>query len=291
VTSKPRRAKTAVKTAVKAGPRPAARQVERPSARSDAKLAPDVVEDRLLSGTLTIRQLKRGHKAGTDAVLLASAVPVLDGLRIVDLGAGVGTVGLIIAARFPRARVTLVDKNSRLVDLAEDNIALNGFQRRVATIEADVFTSAARRRGRGLLPGSFDCVVTNPPWLDGRRFRASPDKEKSTAHVLEGGTLDDWLKTAADLLVPRGDLMIIYRADGLPLLLAAMSGRFGGIVLRPVQPREGRLATRIIIHAVKGSRAPLVIEPPLVLHEADDRFTPEAEAIHRDAGGVYTEDG
>ena len=108
--------------------------------------------------------------------------------------------------------------------------------------------------------------------------------------MLQGGTLDDWLKTAADLLVPRGDFMIVYRADGLPLLLAAMSGRFGGIVLRPVQPREGKLATRIIIHAVKGSRAPLAIESSLVLHDDDNRFTPEAEAIHRDAGGVYADD-
>jgi tRNA1(Val) A37 N6-methylase TrmN6 len=286
MTSKPRRSKIVAK----AGQRPAERQAEKPSARPDAKLAPDVVEDRLLAGALTLRQLKRGHKAGTDAVLLASAVPALDGRRVVDLGAGVGTIGLIVAARFPRARVTLVDKDTRLVGLAQDNIALNDLQRRVATIEADVFANATQRRARGLLSGSFDCVVTNPPWLDGRRFRASPDKGKSAAHVLEGGTLDDWLKTAADLLVPRGDLMIVYRADGLPLLLAAMSGRFGGIVLRPVQPREGTLATRIIIHAVKGSRAPLAIEPPLVLHDADDHFTPEAEAIHRDAGGLYAED-
>jgi tRNA1(Val) A37 N6-methylase TrmN6 len=286
MTSKPRRSKAAPKV----GSRPAApRQPEKPT-RPDTRLAPDVVEDRLLSGTLTLRQLKRGHRAGTDAVLLASAVPVLDGRRVVDLGAGVGTIGLIVAARFPRARVTLVDKDARLVGLAQDNITLNGLQRRVTTIEADVFANATQRRARGLPPGSFDCVVTNPPWLDGRRFRVSPDKGKSTAHVLEGGTLDDWLKTAADLLGPRGDLMIVYRADGLPLLLAAMAGRFGGIVLRPVQPREGTLATRIIIHAVKGSRTPLAIESPLVLHDADDHFTPEAEAIHRDAGGLYAED-
>jgi tRNA1(Val) A37 N6-methylase TrmN6 len=287
MTTKPRRPKAAGRAAARQTPRPA----ERPPPRPDLKLAADVVEDRLLSGTLTVRQLKRGHKAGTDAVLLASAVPALEGRRVVDLGAGVGTVGLILAARFPRARVTLVDNDARLVGLAEDNILLNGFQRRVGAIAADVFASPAQRRARGLLPESFDCVVTNPPWLDGRRFRVSPDKGKASAHVLEGGTLDDWLKTAADLLVPRGDLMVVYRADGLPLLLAAMAGRFGGIVLRPVQPREDRLATRIIIHAVKGSRSPLAIASPLVLHDEDNRFTPEAEAIHRDAGGMQTDDG
>ena len=92
-----------------------------PAAIPSERLPADVAEDRLLGGSLIVRQPKRGHRAGTDAVLLASAAPALQAKTIVDLGSGVGTVGLIIAARFPKTRLTLVDKDPALVALARDN--------------------------------------------------------------------------------------------------------------------------------------------------------------------------
>ena len=74
---------------------------------------------------------------------------------------------------------------------------------------------------------------------------------------------------------------MIHRPDALPALLAACDGRLGGVAVRPVLPREGADAVRILLAGVKGSHAPLRLAPPLVLHGSDGGFTAEAEAIHR----------
>lgn len=240
----------------------------------------DIVEDRLLDGALRLRQPRRGHRAGTDAVLLASAAAGITDERIADLGAGAGAVGLILAARFPAARITLVEREPSLIGLAAENIALNGFAGRVTALAADVLAPAARRRAMGLEPSRFERVFTNPPWFGDGGWHPSPDRRRRTAHILEGGSLADWLRGAADILVPGGRLAIVHRADALTALLAALSGRFGALAIRPVQARLDTPAIRLIVSAVKGSRAPLRIDPPLVLH-AGDRFTPEVEALHR----------
>lgn len=240
----------------------------------------DIVEDRLLDGAVVLRQPRRGHRAGTDAVLLAAAASVSAG-RIADLGAGAGAVGLMLAARHSQARVTLVERDPRLVALARENIALNGLDERAEAVEADVLAPASRRREAGLAAASFDGVVTNPPWFDEGTARPSPDRDRRTAHAFAGGSLEGWLRTAADLLRPRGELVLVHRPDALAALLAGLARGFGAIVLKPIQPRAGEAAIRIIVSARKGSRAPLAIAPPLVLHGLDNRFTPEAEALHR----------
>ncbi len=80
---------------------------------------------------------------------------------------------------------------------------------------------------------------------------------------------------------PRGALVCIHRAAALPRLLASLDRRFGGIAVRPVLPRAGRPAVRVLVRAVKGSRAPFALLAPLVLHDERGAFTPEADALHR----------
>ena len=114
------------------------------------------------------------------------------------------------------------------------------------------------------------------------RGAAIPGKPDGlTAHVLPAGGHGVWLQSCAALLRPGGRLALVQRADRLGAILAGLEGGFGAIVLRFVQPRARESAIRVLVRAVKGSRAPLAILPPLVLHDADGAFTPEAAALHR----------
>jgi len=239
-----------------------------------------IVEDEILGGTLRLRQPATGHRAGTDAVLLGSFAGDRGATRVVDLGAGIGTVGLIVARRNAEARITLVERDPALAMLAHDNIALNGLDRRATVLVADIAASAAQRRAAGLHPGSFDCAVSNPPWFEAGAVRASPDPGREAAHVLDAGSLDLWVRAATDLLVAGGTLAMIHRADALPRLFDALGGRFGSIVLRFVHPRDDKPAIRVLVRAIKGSRAPLAVLPPLALHGLDGRFTAEAAVLH-----------
>src|SRR5829696_9162915 len=135
--------------------------------------APDsVTEDRLLDGRVRLLQPRCGHRVGSDAVLLAAALQPESGEIMVDLGAGTGAVGLVMAALWDAAQVILVERDPALIELCRRNIDLNGLDGRARAIEADVLAPAGERRARCLGAASADILVTNPPFLEAGRSRA-----------------------------------------------------------------------------------------------------------------------
>jgi tRNA1(Val) A37 N6-methylase TrmN6 len=221
-------------------------------------------------------------------VLAAAAVPASPDRdeTILDAGAGVGALGLCVAARLTHARVTLVEIDERLRALAERNIARNGLADRVQARAADI---AAGGRGidesgaaTGLAPSSFDHVVANPPYFDAARGTPSPDSRKAIAHAMPESGLLAWCKFLAAACRPGGTLTLIHRAEALAALLAALDRRFGALSLLPIHPREHQPASRIIVRGVKGSRAPLRLLPGLVLHGSSGHaFRPEIDQVLR----------
>lgn len=238
--------------------------------------------DAFLGGLLRLHQPPRGaHRAGTDAVLLARLLAPTATDRLCDIGAGTGAVGLGCAALVPGLRPTLVERDPELIEQARENAALNGIDAQI--IAADVLAPAAERRARGLLPDSFDLVLTNPPFFAAGSHRTSPYSGRATAHTFTDGSLEAWIRACTAILRPRGRLGLIHRADALPACLEALKGRYGGLAIRPVHARSDAAAIRVLITAIRGSRAAAALLPPLVLHGPDGRFTPEAEALHRGA--------
>jgi tRNA1(Val) A37 N6-methylase TrmN6 len=220
---------------------------------------------------------------GSDAVLLAAAVDCTEG-RLVDVGAGVGAVGLAILRRNPRALADLVEIDSTLADIARENVRRNGQADRVRVSQADIFDPSARRAA-GLADEAADLVVTNPPFFESGAVRASPDAGKARAHVFGGDAgrapLTAWIRACLALVRPGGQFALIHRPDALAAILAAAENRLGALALLPVHPRAGAPAHRLLVSGVKGSKAPLRVAPALILHEADGRLTAEADAIHR----------
>lgn len=235
--------------------------------------------DLLLGGRLKLEQPARGHRAGTDAILLAAAVPQDFVGLLADAGAGVGSAGLAAGLMGAGRDLLLIEREPELAALAARNLTANGLQGRVATCD---LLDPKSRRAAGIEEGGADLVISNPPFLDPGEGRASPDDLRARAHVFdEAGGLDKWVRACVAIGAAQAEIILIHRADRLSQLLAALEGRTGGMAILPIHPREGEDATRVLIRAKKGSRAPLRLRPPLVLHQADGRFTPQAEAIHR----------
>ena len=120
----------------------------------------------------------------------------------------------------------------------------------------------------------------NPPFNDAARQNASPDPLRRLAHAGSADTLQQWVGRAAWLLAPSGTLTLIWRADGLDDVLAAVGKDFG-VTVRPIYPRPDSAAIRVLVRAIKGSRAPLALVPGLTLNDANGRPTAQAEAILR----------
>ena len=239
---------------------------------------PEVTGDRLLGGRVRLLQPAGGHRAGTDAVLLAASGPVAPGDVVMDVGAATGAVGLMAAAREGNAHYVFVERDPQLAELCRRNCRENGVRGQVVT--ADVLDKASRLAA-GLRPESADLVLTNPPFPEEGRARLSPDPGRAAAHALPPGGLEAWLRACAGLLKPKGRLVLIHRAEQLADGLGLMGRGMGGVALRFVHPAADQPAIRVLVSAVKGSRGPLRVLPPVVLNGPDGRFTSEAEALHR----------
>jgi FkbM family methyltransferase len=248
----------------------------------------DITDDAFLGGQLQLLQPRTGYRAGIDAVFLAAsvAVPPASAARVLDVGSGVGTVGLCIAARCPAASVVLLEREPQLAALARENVDRNRFVGRVAVAELTVGAPVAALDAAHLTPNSFDHVVANPPYHDTGRGTRAPDPLKAASHEMVADQLDDWVRFMARVTKAGGTATLVHKADALPAVLAAFTHRFGAVHVLPLHPREGAPASRILVQGIKGSRAPLVLLSGFVLHDEGSAFTPRAKAILRDGAGL-----
>jgi len=222
-----------------------------------------VTDDLFLGGRLRLRQPRRGHRAGHDAVLLAAAIAARPGQRVADFGAGVGAAGLALARRVGGLDLVLVEIDEALAALARANVQANGIAAHVAVL--DVTADAATFAAAGLGPDSADAVLMNPPFNAAARHQASPDAGRQAAHMAPAELLTSWVHAARRVLKPGGMLTLIWRAEGLADVLAALDRGFGGVEVLPVHPAPGKGAIRVLVRAVKGGRAPMLLHPGLML--------------------------
>jgi len=229
-------------------------------------------EGTLLGGRVRFTQRESGYRSAIDPILLAAACP--EGARTaLDLGCGAGAASLALMARLPEIRVTGVEIDEGLAELAAANAAANGWQARFTAHAGDAAAYAGR---------DHDLVLCNPPYLDAARADPSPDPARARADVEGGLPLAGWIDAALTALAPRGTLVFVQRADRLADLLAGLDARAGAFVVFPLWPRAGEPARRILVRARKGVRTPLAIAAGLVLHETGGGYTRAAEAILRD---------
>jgi tRNA1(Val) A37 N6-methylase TrmN6 len=237
----------------------------------------EFTEDAFLGGKLHLRQPRSGHRAGHDAMLLAAATPARSGDRVVDFGAGVGAAGLAVAKRVAGIKLVLVEIDAQLSDLARGNAISNAVA--ADLIVLDVTSDAGAFAAAGLSPDSVDVVLMNPPFNDSVRHRASPDKARETAHVATATTLEGWIHAGRRILKSGGILTMIWRADGIAEVLAALDRGFGSLAILPVHADVTSPAIRVLVRAVKGGRAPTRIQPALILNDEPARPNPKVRDI------------
>jgi tRNA1(Val) A37 N6-methylase TrmN6 len=241
-------------------------------------------ENAVLGGRLVLRQPLSGHRVGHDAILLAAASSARAGGHAVDLGAGVGAAGLALARRVEGVAVTLVEIDPALTALARNNVERNALADRVRAVCLDVAAPAAAFAAAGLAPEAADCVMMNPPF--NALTNPSPEGSRRLAHVAAPDALRRWVRVASRLLRPAGALTLIWRADGVAELLAALASGFGAVSLLPIYPKPGAPAIRVLARAIKASRAPAMLLPGLLLADAQGMPSAAAEAVLRGGGAL-----
>jgi len=171
----------------------------------------DEIED------VRILQPKKGHRFTTDSVLLARLSTPKKYAKVLELGTGCGVVSIILSRRTPSLRITAVEIQEDMARLAERNVKLNNMEHSISVLNMDV-----KELYKALPSSHFDYIVTNPPYRRPTSGRTSPDKTRSVSNHELSVTINDIMKVSQHLLKVRGRISLIYIADRLVDLFAAM---------------------------------------------------------------------
>ncbi|WP_374377402.1 tRNA1(Val) (adenine(37)-N6)-methyltransferase [Dongia sp.] len=233
--------------------------------------------DRVLGNRLQLMQPKDGYRAAIDPVLLAAFVTAQAGESVLDLGCGVGTAALCLAARCPDVAVLGIDLQPQLIALAHNNAAANALSARARFESGDLLDFTR---------GGFDHVMANPPYLARERASISPNPIKALANVEGDAKLAHWVDRAIASARKGGSVSFIHRADRAGELRTAMERGLGALVELPLAPRAGEAPKRVLMQGIKGAPSAFRRCAPWPLHAADGTFTPATERILRDAASL-----
>lgn len=215
--------------------------------------------------------------------MLAAAVPARSGDTVCDLGAGVGTAALCLAARVAGLHITAVEIDEELAAMAQSNAQRNECAQSFHVVMADVL-----KRPRMLKRQSFRHVLTNPPYHDIARGTRAPTAAKARATSSHARDLIEWLRFARALAHPQGMVTAILPPEQIAQALQALSPHGQGVEIIPLWPKAGMPAKRAIVRVRMNAKAPMVLHPGLVLHRPDGKPAEEAEAVLRHAAALTT---
>ena len=188
----------------------------------------------------------------TDSIALSGFVKLPRQAKVLDLGSGCGTLGLLLCASDPGCTVTGVEINEEAHNMALHNASVNNIPSRLSSICADLRTIPSF-----VTPGSFHCCVSNPPY-----FSSGPQsKTLGTARHEEICSLDDLFQAAAWALQYGGDFFLVHKPERLAELCACASNR----KLEPkrlclLRHRPGSPVSLILLQCRKGAKPGLIIE-------------------------------
>jgi len=232
--------------------------------------------DELWIGGPVVSQSDNVFKLGSDSVLLTDFARGIRAKRALDLGCGCGVIAISLAFQNRELHVDALDISGAAAELTRDNAALNGLDGRVNVLSGDL------RRHRELLKaGTYDLVVTNPPYFAGGSGKTAKEETIALARGECECTLADIVEAAVYLARWGGSFAIVYRPERLSELFCAMTA--AGIEpkrLRMVQYKVQSAPNMVLVEGRRGGRPGLIVEPPLIMANADGSDTDEIKKIY-----------
>ncbi len=231
-----------------------------------------------------------GFSYGVDSVLLAAwaagqlgapaarKLKVGREMRIMDLGTGNGVIPLILSHKIPECSICGVEFRPESVDRAVRSAELNGLHERLEFVEDDV---GLLLKNRPEMAGTFDSVVTNPPYFKAGAGMAPPEQWRRSARWETTADLGDFIRCAGGLLKDKGNFYMVHRPFRMADIICEM--REAGLepkTLRLVVPRDSEAPNILLIHGVKNGGPELKVLPSLAVHSGNG-YTEELLEIYR----------
>ena len=226
----------------------------------------DETLDTFYHGRVRVYQKRKGYRFSIDAPLLADFIQTKETDNLLELGTGSGIISLLLSIK-PFARITALEIQDSLVDLARRNVILNDCQDRIQVVHADLRVFPAEEK--------YDVVFSNPPYIKQRAGHLSISEEKSVAKHELKCTIFDIMQKTEELLKPQGVSYFIYPATREKDFMRAVQDthlRVGHI--RFVLPHRDS-APNFFLVSLDFSSPEVRQLHPLVLYEREGEYTRE----------------
>ncbi len=221
---------------------------------------------------LKIIQNEEGFCFGMDSVLLAHfASEIKQGSNVIDLGTGTGIIGILLCAKIPKLQMVGVEIQEEVYDMATRSIELNHLEDQFTLLHANIKDLEGK-----LEQGSFDAIVTNPPYKKNHTGVQNENEKKRMARHEITASLEDFIRVCAKLLKEKKDLYMVHRPDRLVDILELLRKyRLEPKKLQFVHPKLGKEPNLVLIKATKYANPFLTIEKPLYVYKENGQYTEE----------------
>jgi len=207
----------------------------------------------------------------TDSILLSDFVKLPKQAQVLDLGAGCGTLGLLLCAKDADCTVTGIELSEAAHTAAVENIERNDFHDRLFSICEDL-----RRIPDRFSPGSFHCCVSNPPYFSG----GPASKNAPQARRDDNCAIHELFTAAAWAVRYGGDFYLVHKPERLAEICAcAANAGLEPKRLRLVRHDPNSEVSLILLQCRKGGKPGLLWEE-LCLHNADGTPTETYKKIY-----------
>jgi tRNA1(Val) A37 N6-methylase TrmN6 len=238
-----------------------------------------------ISGHFRLFQLRDGHRFSTDDILTAwyGTTWCPAARTALDLGSGIGTVGMICAWRLPGAKFVTVEAQSESVALARKSARYNDIENRYEIREGDFRDENILRADE-----KFDLVTGSPPYWPLADGLQSDHPQKVACRFELRGNIDDYCATAAKQLAPGGFFACVFPHEPAQLARVEAAAKNSGLVIvrkRPVVFREGDAPLIALFGMMRAEDLPewfrnrTWIEPELIIRTRDGKIHPEYSAV------------
>ena len=206
-------------------------------------------------------------KVGTDGVLLGAWAN--GGLRILDIGTGTGLVALMMAQRFPSAKIDAIEIDKDACKDALFNVSQSPFSDRINIINSSLQDYKPYNEMQE--EGVYDAIVCNPPYFI--NSLRNPLQQRTTARHTDYLSHQELIYHSQRLLKANGTLSIIIPYDNKDLLEA--EAIFNGLSTQKIiyiKTKHSKPAKRCLIEIGKDFTTPYCCEEQ-ILNDADGART------------------
>ena len=219
-------------------------------------------------------QPTRGYRYNSDSIFLYDFTASFEPKnRLLDVGCGVGILSLLLSRDFA-LRVTIVDKQEKMLNYARHNFDLNGLE--VEAHLGDFLSFESDEK--------FDTIISNPPFYDSE-VTQSEEEHLNIARYTHHLPFDLFAQKVKKLLKPRGRFIFCYDTKQIDGVLRDLKlNKINPEVIRFVHSKIDRESKLVMIAARMNSRSMTKVMPPLVVFDAQNCYLPEAQRAFERAG-------